>query len=154
VERRYNAGVDESSQETQSTPSRRLQFSIAALFGAMTVVALCAGVWVRLKPEPYTAYPVEGRVVPMDGTPIQEGVIEFVERDLGFTSIGHIENGKFELSTYRKNDGSPAGDYLVLVTKAVPPVHEFYGSVETTPLLVKVEQKKTNEFSIRLEQAK
>jgi hypothetical protein len=141
VERRVHLGQ----------PSRRWQFSIAAMFGAMTVAGLCAGVVVWLTPGPST-YPVEGRVVLTDGTPIKKGVIEFVERDLGLASIGHIENGKFKLSTYRKNDGSPSGKYIVLVTEAVPPVHEMYGGVESTPLSVEVERK--NEFVIKLDPAK
>jgi len=77
VDRRYNAGMDERGRETQMTPSRRLQFSLAALFGAMTVVAACAGVFVSLpKPEDSRPYPAEGRVMLTDGTPIQSGYIE------------------------------------------------------------------------------
>jgi hypothetical protein len=146
--------MGENGQETRKKPSRRWQFSIAAMLGVMTVAGLCAGVVVRLMSGPVT-YPVEGRVVLMDGTPIQEGCITFNLPDLTITASSDIgANGKFILSTYDYNDGCPPGKYKVTVWDTVPATDQRYENVETTPLLVEVKRKKKNEFVIKLESAK
>ncbi|MEQ8788948.1 MAG: hypothetical protein RIC55_21735 [Pirellulaceae bacterium] len=154
ADRRYNAGMDNSIQETQKTSSRRWQFSIAGLLVVTTAAALLAGlaVWLIPRPRDYTCHPVTGRVVLTDGTPIQEGVIEFVSPDLSLFAISEITNGQFQLAISSDDVGCPVGEYLVVVSSAIPNPHGRYDSPETTDIVVVVKRKK-NEFVIKLDPA-
>ncbi|TWU27884.1 hypothetical protein Pla144_26610 [Bythopirellula polymerisocia] len=69
-------------------------------------------------------YPVRGDVVFKDGSTLERGgrvVFQLVGSDPMITAKGYFESdGKFELTTYSKGDGAPAGEYEVMVVPTVP----------------------------------
>ena len=66
--------------------------------------------------------PVEGIVV-LENEPVPEATVLFIpEGGTGQPAHGMTdENGKFQLSTFKENDGALPGAYKVTVTKSVPP---------------------------------
>jgi hypothetical protein len=65
---------------------------------------------------------VEG-VVLLDNEPVAEATVLFIP-DGGTGQPAHgmtDENGKFQLTTFKDNDGALPGSYKVTVTKSVPP---------------------------------
>ena len=65
---------------------------------------------------------VEG-IVLLDNDPVAEATVLFIpEGGTGQPAHGMTdENGKFQLSTFKENDGALPGAYKVTVTKSVPP---------------------------------
>ena len=62
------------------------------------------------------AYQASGIVVYSDGTPLQDGRIETRCTDSPYTARGSIgRDGKFQLTTFKTNDGAIAGTHQVLV---------------------------------------
>src|SRR5262245_26220115 len=64
-------------------------------------------------------YPVEGKVVFPDDTPLTAGTVEFgpVDKDALLAPRGEIQaDGTFRMSTFKEGDGAPGGEYRVLVT--------------------------------------
>ena len=60
---------------------------------------------------------VSGTVVFMDGTPVTEGSVTFINSK-GESAIGKInEKGEFVLTTTEEGDGAPAGSYKVSVSE-------------------------------------
>ncbi len=65
---------------------------------------------------------VEG-VVLLDNEPVADATVLFIP-DGGSGQPAHgltDENGKFQLTTFKENDGAFPGSYKVTVTKSVPP---------------------------------
>src|SRR5436190_24088854 len=63
-------------------------------------------------------YPVEGKVVFADGTPLAAGTVVFKPKDpkAVMSPRGIIRAaGKFRASTLKEGDGAPPGDYQVLI---------------------------------------
>ncbi len=116
-------------------------------------------------------YPVAGKVVWSDGQPAAElagGSVEFAaveEQALKVSPRGGIgPDGTFHLTTFRENDGAPAGRYRVLVMPpltmvddekpAPPPIMDpRFRSFRTSKLEVVVEPK-ANDISLPIERAK
>jgi hypothetical protein len=69
-------------------------------------------------------YPVEGKVVWMDGTPAKElagGMVVFESTEAPKAARGVIqEDGSFRLTTERPDDGAAPGPYRVLVIQPEP----------------------------------
>jgi hypothetical protein len=65
---------------------------------------------------------VEG-IVLLENEPVPEATVLFIpEGGTGQPAHGTTdENGKFQLSTFKENDGALPGAYKVTVTKSVPP---------------------------------
>ena len=65
---------------------------------------------------------VEG-IVLLDNEPVPDATVLFIpEGGTGQPAHGMTdENGKFQLSTFKENDGALPGAYKVTVTKSVPP---------------------------------
>ncbi len=65
---------------------------------------------------------VEG-IVLLDNEPVPEATVLFIpEGGTGQPAHGMTdENGRFQLTTFKENDGAPPGNYAVTVTKSVPP---------------------------------
>jgi hypothetical protein len=64
-------------------------------------------------------YPVEGKVIFPDDTPLTAGTVEFgpVDKDAILAPRGEIQaDGTFRMSTFKEGDGAPEGEYRVLVT--------------------------------------
>lgn len=73
-------------------------------------------------------YPVRGKVVYTDGTPLAGGwvVVEKTEGDPPPSADGPVqEDGTFEMRTARPGDGVPLGKYRVLVKAKERPLNEF-----------------------------
>jgi hypothetical protein len=113
-------------------------------------------------------YPVHGKVVYPDGSPMKGGAIMFepVDNKLNIMSRGGIkEDGTFVLSTFGKADGAVPGRYRVLIrgrrnnprSSAEDPdlidqIHPRFQDFKTSGLEFTVEPK-DNEFRITIERA-
>ncbi|GEM_PF-788126 len=114
-------------------------------------------------------YPVRGRVVDRQNQPAKGARVVF--HPVGQTGkslrpLGYVdEQGEYQLTTYERNDGAPAGEYIITVEWRQPPPHPFaadkegrdllggkYSSPDTSELRFRVEPKAENVVpEIRLE---
>lgn len=111
-------------------------------------------------------------VVTYAGTPVDQAEVTFVKDGISrFPSGTTDSNGKYQLTTFDKNDGAVVGTYSVTVTKIeatgpktqedlakgmpmTPPkslVPEKYMDVKTTPLKDIVVKDGRNEIELKLE---
>jgi hypothetical protein len=66
-------------------------------------------------------YPVKGKVVFADGSPVKVGTVETKSVDYGVQATGNIDlDGSFTLTTYRANDGAVSGQHRCVVIQFVP----------------------------------
>ncbi len=110
-------------------------------------------------------YPVAGRVVFEDGSPVRTGTVELESRQFGTTATGSIQNdGTFVLGTYTPNDGAAEGEHSAIVVqviiadgsirhtvdhgRAVPP---RYGDYDTSPLTVAVKAAEDNQVVLTID---
>jgi hypothetical protein len=80
-----------------------------AVLAALVVIAGCGGT---------KLYPVTGKVVFPDGSPLTGGTVEFgpVDKNAVLGPRGEIQaDGTFRMSTFKEGDGAPEGKYRVLV---------------------------------------
>ncbi len=134
-----------------------------ALSLVLSTPLLCACGSGRPKP-----YPVTGKVVFSDGSPLRGGTIMFQSRSKGdavFNARGLIkEDGTFAITTFEPNDGAVAGEHRVLVRESAP-VNEFqpaaasartvdprYLSFDTSGLTVNVKEK-SNDLTIQIDRS-
>ncbi len=107
-------------------------------------------------------YPVRGKVVYPDGTPLPGGLISFEPLD---PNAGHIgargiiqEDGTFRLGTFQDQDGAVEGEHRVLVLPpamseedvakgAKPWIDRKYRSYDTSGLKFHV-KREANDFTI------
>lgn len=119
-------------------------------------VAVCASVGCSGR----TPYPVSGRIVYEDGTPVDAlkgGSVTFESLALNVSSSGAIEEGgQFKLNYLRDGDGALAGTYKVSfglpdrfaeVAPSLQPVAPEFLNPSTTPLTVTLEEK-ANEVTL------
>lgn len=110
-------------------------------------------------------YPVEGKLVWQDGSPVKElaeGMVVFEKTDAPLSARGEIQpDGTFRLTTRTRNDGAPLGKYRVVLTEPglpdtdrvpAPKAHPKYQLPATSGLEFTVEAT-TNEPVFRLERA-
>jgi hypothetical protein len=107
-------------------------------------------------------YPVQGKVVFQDGTPLKGGIVVFESVDHAhIIARGDIApDGTFELGTKKPGDGALAGKHRVLVAPLLPsnvkeskgprPIHPRFENFETSKLVLTVE-KRDNDFTIHVE---
>jgi hypothetical protein len=109
-------------------------------------------------------YPVQGRVIFPDGTPLTGGLVVFepVEPAADVSARGHIQaDGTFRLGTYGHDDGAIAGRHRALVVPPLPakldernppppPIHARFRSFDTSQLEFLVTPG-PNEFTIKVE---
>lgn len=112
-------------------------------------------------------YPVKGKLLYDDGQPVKELAgfsVTFTSEKLGKSAVGDIdEDGGFQLTTDRPNDGAIPGEYQVIVSQPHldpernlnrPPVVDLaYEDPARTDLKATVEPK-SNEFTFRLRRLK
>jgi hypothetical protein len=111
-------------------------------------------------------YPVEGKVVFKDGSPLMGGMVIFepVDKEIKMGARGEIQfDGHFQLGTEQERDGALEGRYKVLVKPArpkkvdernppPPALHSRYQALDTTPLEFTVTKDKSkNCFTIEVE---
>jgi hypothetical protein len=110
-------------------------------------------------------YPVVGKVVFKDGTPLPGGMIVFSPLDPGnhTTARGYIKaDGTFELSTEKEGDGSLQGRYQAVIRppsqgsgeddprRNVPVIDPRYTRLETSRLEFEIKPGK-NELTIQID---
>lgn len=126
--------------------------------GLALLLAAAAGCGTR------TTYPVRGKVVFKDGTPLTGGLVVFrpVDEKLQVSARGDIRpDGSFVLGTYLEGDGAVAGKYQAAITP--PPrrkirekpvekgfIHPRFESYDTSGLEFEVTRDK-NSFMIEVE---
>ena len=65
-------------------------------------------------------YPVEGKVVFANGTPVKVGTIECKSTEHGVQATGTISrDGTFKLTTYEEGDGAVAGSHQCVIVQFV-----------------------------------
>lgn len=103
-------------------------------------------------PRLHKTYPVEGKVVFKDGTPLTGGSVEFqsdAEATKGLNASGPIRpDGTFRLYTYRKFDGAVAGPHRAIV---IPPVPDETGLNEGKKLKPRIHPRFQRYEQSRLE---
>ena len=109
-------------------------------------------------------YPVEGRVMISDGTPLRGGIILFEAPDAQQTNArGYIgDDGAYRMTTFEPNDGAMAGKHKVMFSPAVSganprkkyedTIHEQYLDFDTSGFTVDVSpDAKPNRFDFTLD---
>ena len=69
-------------------------------------------------PGPYSGslYPVGGRVILADGTPLAGGSVQFIPKQGGLPASGKIgEDGGFSLTSIKNREGAAPGEYKVRI---------------------------------------
>jgi hypothetical protein len=109
-------------------------------------------------------YPVRGKVVFKDGTPLTSGLVRFrpAEANLQVTARGDIQkDGTFQLGTYHEDDGAVPGKYQVAITPpprpkrrerpiGKPVIDPRFEDFDTSGIAVEVAKRK-NDFTIVVE---
>ena len=114
--------------------------------------------------ERLPTYPVTGRVILTDGSPLAGGWIICHSARHGLAARGVIEpDGRYSLGTYEPRDGALAGNHLVAITPANPPghdpdqgaalpaIHRRFMHMETSGLQLQVEPDMKNHFELTVE---
>jgi hypothetical protein len=110
-------------------------------------------------------YPVSGRVLFLDGSPVHVGTIELKSREHGVQARGEIDtDGRFVLSTYESGDGAVVGTHDCVVVQLVMVediknfrsstegvVHPRFGSYSSSGLVCQVGKSQRNEIDVRVE---
>lgn len=66
-------------------------------------------------------YPIRGKVVFADGSPVKVGTVETKSVEHGVQATGNIDlDGSFTLTTYKANDGAVAGQHRCVIVQFVP----------------------------------
>ena len=98
------------------------------------VAMVCVGCGPRNNPKFEKTVPVRGTVVKASGSPVSGGLITFhnTEPNKGdaWATIGR--DGRFELGTYKKDDGAMLGTYTVTIE---PIVYDQNGNPRPYPAL-------------------
>ena len=110
-------------------------------------------------------YPVTGKVVFADGTPLPGGsVICLSDSETnGLSARGNIgKDGSFTLGTYQESDGAVAGHHLVAIDPPLPAafnpdagrpprvIHSRFQQHDTSGLEFVVSEKDTNEVTLEV----
>jgi hypothetical protein len=117
-------------------------------------------------PQRLKTYPVEGRVVFSDGSPVHTGSVEFRSRNHDVRAHGSIDrDGNFRLTTYRPEDGAVAGEHDCVVVQVLNAqrlgptfrpsllgiIDPRYSQYRTSPLECTIERDKTNRVRLTVE---
>lgn len=88
-------------------------------FGTLLLALCLAGCGGGDGGDRVAVFPVSGTVM-MSGNPVANATVTFSPEADQPVAMARTDNaGKFTLTTYDANDGAAAGDYKVMVTKAV-----------------------------------
>lgn len=110
-------------------------------------------------------YPVAGKVVFKDGSPVHVGTVEFKSLEKKIQARGTIEvDGSFKLTTYEPDDGAVLGKHQCVVTQFIMleelpaiktskkgVVHPRFGSYATSGLEFEVTADKENVLTVTVE---
>jgi hypothetical protein len=103
-------------------------------FCGLIAVLFCVGCGPRNNPKFEKTVPVRGIVVLANGSPVTGGLITFHPKELNKgDALGTIgKDGRFELGTYKKDDGAMLGTYTVTVE---PIIYDQNGNPRPNPSL-------------------
>jgi len=110
-------------------------------------------------------YPIEGKVLFADGSPVKLGTIECLSETHGVQATGTINrDGTFRLKTYRDNDGAVEGFHKCVIVQFVQAedvpnykpstlgvINKRHGSYATSGLSIQVEPDKAKNQNIVLQ---
>ncbi len=110
-------------------------------------------------------FPVNGKVVFPDGSPVHIGTVELKSREHGIQARGTIDSeGNFKLSTYRDGDGAVAGLHDCVVVQFVMTegftghrpstigvIDRRYNSYATSGLSVEIKPEGVNNVILEVE---
>lgn len=107
----------------QRNPSRTVRFggqlpSAPAWLSVLVTLALMSGCGDTSSTLPsVTTYPVKGKVLLPDGSPLTEGTVTFVPvKEGGRQAVGKLHSdGTFSLTTQSPDDGAAEGEYRVAI---------------------------------------
>lgn len=97
---------------------------------------------------------VEG-VVTLDGTPVANATIVLTPLDEdGYPAVGKTDkDGRYQLTTFNRNDGALPGEYVITVAKktkgGLSKLPAVYGGATTTPLKYVVPSRGPTCISLR-----
>lgn len=130
----------------------------------LLVVMACFGCGPRNNPKFEKTVPVRGTVVRASGSPVFGGLITFHNKEPNkgdaWATIGR--DGRFELGTYKKDDGAMLGSYTVTIEPIVydpsgnpRPNHSLgipikYTKEETSDLTVEVKEGGSQDLKLVL----
>lgn len=133
-------------------------------FCGLLAVLFCVGCGSRNNPKFEKTVPVRGMVVLANGEPVAGGLITFHPKELNkgdaWATIGR--DGRFELGTYKKNDGAMLGSYTVTIEAIIydrngnpRPNHSLgipakYAKVESSDLTVEVKDEGSQDMKLVL----
>ena len=109
-----------------------------------------------------STYPVSGKVVFDDGSPVRTGTVELASDEHKLTATGRIEHdGSFVLGTYKSDDGACAGNHRVIVMQMIindgtvnhtkdhgKPVDPMYATYSSSPLTAKITAQEGNTLTL------
>jgi hypothetical protein len=112
--------------------------------------------------SPVATWPVSGKVVLEDGTPLKTGTVEFASVDGVHTARGSIQSdGSFRLTTFSDGDGAVAGTHDAVVIQLIStedlPLHQHdhgptidprFAHYDSAGLEFTVQAEQDNEFRI------
>ncbi len=124
----------------------------------------CVGCGSRNNPKFEKTVPVRGMVVLANGAPVTGGLITFHPKELNrgdaWATIG--QDGRFELGTYKKDDGAMLGTYTVTIEPVIydktgnpRPNHSLgipakYTRVESSDLIVEIKDEGAQDIKLVL----
>ena len=89
--------------------------------------------------KPPTPTPVSGDIFLSNGQPMPAGRITFNPKDNGLPeATAEINNGSFQLTSFKKNDGVVPGDYVI----TVEPITYLNGTAKRVNVLVPLHYQK------------
>lgn len=109
-------------------------------------------------------YPVQGKVVFADGSPVKVGTVECLSETYGVQATGTIQlDGTFQLKTYRENDGAVEGLHKCVIVQFVQVeripnykpstlgvINKRHGSYATSGLSIQIEPDSSKNQNIVL----
>ncbi|MCA9035072.1 MAG: carboxypeptidase regulatory-like domain-containing protein [Planctomycetaceae bacterium] len=128
----------------------------------MLCISVCLGLVTGCGESRIPTYPIVGKVVFDDGTPVRTGTVEFSSVEHALTATGTIrDDGSFVVGTYDSKDGACAGEHSVIVMQLIvndgtvkhsmdhgKPVDPVFASYNTSPLTAKVAAREENAITL------
>jgi hypothetical protein len=114
-------------------------------------------------PSVPTTYPVRGKIIYADGTPVRAGLVKFHPQGVGVEADVELEkDGTFVLKIYGEQEGTVPGKYRISINPSWPTrqpadarsesmrrVPRRYWSADSTDLVVEVKAQ-DNQFELKL----
>lgn len=110
-------------------------------------------------------FPVSGKVVFKDGSPVRMGTVELKSREHAVHARGEIDSdGRFELTTFEPGDGAVAGQHNCVIVQLIVAedlvghvpstdgvVHPRFASYHTSRLTCEIQSSTDNNITLEVE---